>query len=607
MQESLGAAKAGQRSISRLRVPEIVPGILAVLAAAPLAVLVSLVNSAWPDQPEKAVVVVGALFAVVLAVPVTAYLLITRRLARPATLSLIVLATAGILLIAIYFYRISFFLLFPADFLIWSETEFVNDILKLRVGYPIYTAHVNNESFIYPPGTPVLTYLIALIFGQEDSIPFFRMIQIGYGFAAAIFAYLALRGLLRLRYQDEAENPASIGTEPRNLLPWSVVWLPLLFLIATNSISNPYAHNLHNDALGQLVAAIAFFLLVKYASTRDSRLLIPAAIIPAAGFLVKQIISIWAPLFLIYLVVFDRPRSITRIAIFSIAAFGGISLSVLAGQLIWGEHFIYWLFTAAGNHDVSPLRSFQHILDIWPYIAIGLVGGFILLKDQKLFSPVTGLWAVWLALVIGEAYTSGIGWMLNHLGPGSLIAGVWFAAGLTRLWKADLPGSISSLTPQKWLGYGIAAALLLLLFNGLGLFRIPIRPLSDDSTRYVQEIEKEFEGLPADRVLLDSGTWLYFDDNVVMKDRVTSIGDRGRGQTGDFSGIVQRLDNRHYSKILVRGLHSPDFWYDYYDWPQSSGIKQALLENYDEVRVIEGIEGDTRYLFGDISVLVPKS
>ncbi len=41
------------------------------------------------------------------------------------------------------------------------------------------------------------------------------------------------------------------------------------------------------------------------------------------------------------------------------------------------------------------------------------------------------------------------------------------------------------------------------------------------------------------RVLLDAGTWAYFKDGVVMKDRAPSIGERGHSQTGDFSGICR--------------------------------------------------------------------
>jgi hypothetical protein len=228
------------------------------------------------------------------------YLLVRRRVDEAARLGLMTLATVGVLLLAIYFYQVSFWVSFPADFLIWSESEFVSDILKFRVGYPIYTAHVNNESFIYTPGAPLLTYFISAALGQATSITAYRAIQVGYVAVASVIALFTVRALIEARY------PA---LNYRALFSWSILWLPILFLIATNSLTNPFVHNLHNDALALLVSAAGFFLLVKYAISQDKRLLILMAVIPTIGFLVKQPVAIWAALYLVYLVFFDRPFS----------------------------------------------------------------------------------------------------------------------------------------------------------------------------------------------------------------------------------------------------------------------------------------------------------
>jgi hypothetical protein len=99
-----------------------------------------------------------------------------------------------------------------------------------------------------------------------------------------------------------------------------------------------------------------------------------------------------------------------------------------------------------------------------------------------------------------------------------------------------------------------------------------------------------------------------------MKDRAPSIGERAYSQTGDFSGILKRFEEREYKKILVRGLHAPDFWYDNSLWAKSSGIRQVLLNNYREIRTIAGVtppvstrdQVEDPYLFGAISVLVPR-
>ncbi|MEQ1765620.1 MAG: hypothetical protein ABL984_21005, partial [Pyrinomonadaceae bacterium] len=85
---------------------------------------------------------------------------------------------------------------------------------------------------------------------------------------------------------------------------------------------------------------------------------------------------------------------------------------------------------------------------------------------------------------------------------------------------------------------------------------------------------------------------------------------RQYSHTGDFSGILERLAQRRYKKILVRNLHEPDFWYDYQSWESSSNIRKILLENYQEIGRIKKPEGmsenEIQYGFRGISILVPR-
>jgi hypothetical protein len=580
----------------------LVPGMLALILAAPVAILIHSVNGTLPDQPEKAVTVAGVLIGILLSLPPVVYLLVRRQSANPARLGLILLASIGVLLTAIYLYWVSFYILFPADILIWSESDFVNDILKFRVGYPLYTAQENNESFTYTPGTQILTFFLAWLLGNATSIPIYRLIQVGYTLLAAVVATMCSYKLVEISLS---------GQQLRDRRLWGMVWLPLLFLMASNSLTNPFVHNLHNDALAQLISVIAYWLLLRYVSTRDRRVLAVMAIVPALGFLVKQSLMIWAGFYCIQLAVFDEPRSLRRLVIFALAAIGGIGVTVAAGYLLWGDNFLYWTFTVLGTHRVLPLRSFQHALDVWAYIAIGLLGGLVLVRGKK-FRLLLGPWLIWLSLISLETYTSGIAWMLNHIGPGCLIAGIWFLAALTRLWPSVL--KIANRKPgfQIWLQTGIGIGALSLLFGGLAIIRIPLNPIPEDAHRYVREIEKEFKGQSTENILLDMGTWTYVPDGVIMKDRVPSIGERGYSQTGDFSGILRRLEQRRYAKILVRNLHAPDFWYDYSGWSTSSGIRQALLENYYESGTIREVAIENpnqlpRYGFTEISILVPNS
>jgi hypothetical protein len=198
------------------------------------------------------------------------------------------------------------------------------------------------------------------------------------------------------------------------------------------------------------------------------------------------------------------------------------------------------------------------------------------------------------------------------MGPGSLLAGVWFLAGLTSVW--DLATGSRTRGAQDWIRAGSLTAAVALVFSGWGVVRIPLPSISEDAYRYVRDIEKEFQGQPASQILLDAGTWVYWKQRVIMGDRSPGIGERGSAGTGDFSGILSRLAAKRYSKILVRDYHAPDFAYEYYLWPKPSGIRQAMLDNYREVGRIRAAEGppavknwaEDPYFFGEIAILEPK-
>ena len=566
----------------------------AVLAAIPVALLVAAIHDHNPGNPERAVARTVMVFVALLLAGPAGVLAVRRKETTPGDAGLAVLIGASILLAGSYLYWASPAILLRADTIIWSEGLFTGDIVKIRAGYPLFTAPANLESTFYPPGASMLTYALATLAGHATSVPAYRVIQLLYAGIAALFGALAAQRILSL---------ARPGRAPVHPAAWGALWGSLFLLCATNSLTNPFAHLLHNDALGVLVSSFAFFLLVEYAAERKVRTLILLALVPAAGFYVKQSLLIWAPLVSGYLLVFDRPRSTRRVFAYGFAAFGIAALAFGAGRLAWGTDFQFWVIDDLRGHPFSVLRSVQHAVTAWAYFAAGIVAALILFGRE--WRALAGLWGVWLLLLGQEAYTSGIAWMLNHLGPGSLIAGVWMGAALAAAWPRTpaRPGK-AGLT---WMRAALATATLLFFYSGLGLVRIPVPGLPPDLDRYVAAIEAEFTGMDPRQVLLDQGTWVYLPSGTVPQDRSALVGDLGSSGLGDFSGILGRINGKAYRRILMHSYRAPEFGYDYYMWPRSSGIRAALAANYREVRRIPAVQGEedgTPYL-REISVLEP--
>ncbi len=578
--------KAGRVRSSRSSELVASAGVLALAAA--LGVIGRSVAAATAS-PERGVILSAALFSgAAIAVFLTWLAVRGWRLDVDVASFGVVCAALGVV-VASWFAGHLGQTLFRADILIWSESPFVNDIIRFRAGLPLYGDPPDLSSFNYTPGAPLLTYGLASLAGLGESVPAMRVVQLLY---VVVAVFLGIRAARRL-----SGFSAHAGG-----LPWTVLWTLLLFLAATNSLTNPFTHLLHNDALGLVVCAAAFLAIVEYAESERAGWLVAMVVIPPMGFLVKQSLGIWCVLFGAWLLFFGpRPRWLRAVLVGA----GGLALTVGlygGGLFLWGENFRYWVIEGLGKHAVSPLRAIQHGLDAWAYWAAGLWACLVLVRGDRARS-LLGFWLVWLLLFAVETYTSGIAWMLNHMGPGSFIAAIWLAAALPTAWPVPVPGE----RWWSWFRAGLTTAIAILFVSGLRAIHLPVPVLPDDAQRYATAIEREFDGLAPDDVLLDHGSWLYLPANVVQRDRSAPAGEAGWTQTADFEGLLGRLRDRRYARILMREVDGPEFMYDYSLWPVSSGVRDALRANYVVVRTIPAVEGseDTPWLRA-ISVLEPR-
>jgi hypothetical protein len=199
---------------------------------------------------------------------------------------------------------------------------------------------------------------------------------------------------------------------------------------------------------------------------------------------------------------------------------------------------------------------------------------------------------------------------------------VWTLSALSRLWPwTTAPSNDEFSRLSNWARPAGAAAFVLTLFVAMHVVPTAdpyearnwkLRP-SPDVYSYIAGIEREFEGLPPERVLLDVGNWIYLRHSILARDRAISLADQPCNDIYDnFDVMISRIRNKEYDKILVHDLGSPFFIYDYALWRRPSGVRKALLENYTEVRVIPlssspGTLAPLIMFTGPVSVLVPKS
>lgn len=595
---SAQAASPGSAAAPSWRGP-----ILTLLAAVAVALVLAGVDAWGPASASRSLQVKHLFLIAVTGAPCVPILLRDRLRVDPWRLWLRAAVGLAVALAGSFLYWAYPQITFPADILIWSEGDFVNDVLKFRAGHPLYTAQANNDSFTYPPGAQLTTYCIASLFGRPLDVPAYRCVQLGFTLGASVLALLCVRKLAR--------RAAPAGSS-RESGWWTALWMPACLLMATNYLTNPFTFLLHNDALALLLILASYLCLLRYTETGNVRLLVVLAALAAAGFLVKQSLLVWCGLPCIHLAFFDRKPSIRRAAAYGIGA--GLAAAAVVGAciLVWGQPFVFWVLQVLGARSVPLLRVAEHVRDAWAYYAAGLIGGAVLIRGRD-GRELLGPWLVWLALIATETYTSAIAFMHNHAGPGSLIGGVWFLAALPRLVRigrpADGPRPYSS-----WLRAGSAFLLLYFLFAQMYVVRRPEPPMPTDALRQVAAVEAEFTGVSARDVMVDTGVWMHAREGTFVADLAPSIGERGTSGTGDFSGILERIARHRYARIIVRHLHEPDFWYDSKSFERPSGIRAALLEHYREVRTIPATPpgdwfrpGDrVPYQFGEVSVMEPR-
>jgi hypothetical protein len=485
--------------------------------------------------------------------------------ARAACALLVLLALA---LTGLYAVRVRPILSLRYDLASWSEPLFLAEITKWRAGQSFYLPPDDSNSGVYPPTAALLTYSLAWVAGRPTSIVAYRLIMQLYLGLAALFAAAATANLLRLADPQRFARPSRL---------WLAFFALVSLLVATTAETNAFNIFLHVDPLATLASAAAFWLVTQYAVTDRPMWLWLMAAAPALLFAVKQYLAVWAVAYLIFLWM-DGAHSMRRLAVFAAAAFGGVAVAGLAGYLLWGENYRYWIFSLMGSDFVRFDRISERFADAAWCIAPGFLGALVLLRRLER-SRLLGLWASWWVLLIAGVYTSGVTYRPTHYSTATMVAASFALAALVELWPEERERPAAT----GWFRMVVAMCLVFAFFAGLGFTRRPTQSVSRDFLRYVGAIEKEFEGLPPEQVLLDAGEWFYFKRGVVRKDSALSL----LIHREPHYGVLERIRSKHYARILVHEYGDGRYLYE---TGRRRGIQEVLLDHYREVRRIPAVK-----------------
>ena len=514
-------------------------------------------------------------------------------------------------------------LFLPADILMFAETDFVGNIIKLNIGEPLYTNPSDSNSIVYNPAAFIVTYVIAFLTGQTKSVVGLRLIQIGFITCATLIATISTFKLQKLAFPD---------FKIRYKKTWAVFIFLSLFLAATAPTTNKFVYTLHVDAFSLLISMICFWALIHYAENESTKNLIFLSILPAVGFLTKQSLVVW--IFVIFaFLFFNNPKNLKRLGVFLLLSISFTLISFGACYAIWGDNYIFWTYEVLASRNaivispdlpsISITRIFDHIIRVWQELFIGIIGCWLLLKHKNNFYKLGGFSIAWLILIASQAYSSGSGWgTLYHFGPGVLIGAIFLFAAFPRIWEmSDLKNSAISPQIQNWMRMLVMSSAVVAIFIAWGVMPTGDRneprylkklQANTDVNRYVSDIEKEFENVRPEKILIGVGNWMYLKNDILQKDRAISLADQPPGGIYEnFDVTVGRIRNKTYEKLLLQDFHSPYFFYEWEAWAKPTGFKDAVLENYVEVRIIKSpqespLVSSQILLSGPVSVFLPR-
>ncbi len=266
------------------------------------------------------------------------------------------LASLVILIAIILSVKIAMRIFFPWDLIIWHESCFMINMLKLFHGLPIYTAMSDANSSIYAPALEYITYFVLEPFELALDIRFCRLINVFIGFIGAVGTTLA-----------------SVFFIKETKIVTSKIWkyattfgLALLIIFHNYTSASVHPDNLH--ILHAVFVLLLCFYALKY---RNFGLAIISTCLAGTGVLIKQseVLVSLAPL--IVYTVFRLWNWYKLLIIFFISCF----IIGTSFYLLWQTNpaYLYTFIIPSSYEKIFPFQDMIYFFPMEMFFSLSMV------------------------------------------------------------------------------------------------------------------------------------------------------------------------------------------------------------------------------------------
>jgi hypothetical protein len=483
--------------------------------------------------------------------------------ARHRTVDVTLLLVAAVLL-AVLAYQVVRRVLFPWDLLMWSESPFMTNMIKLAHGQGPYSDPAEANSFVYSPGLEYLAYALLRPLNLHLDVRACRVVTVMSGALAAVAVASVGARLLTM-----------LGAHRRRRLMFAG------FAGATATLvigKNFTADVCHPDNLVMAHASLSLLLAMRALASGRLAPALCAVGFASIGVLAKQPaagagVGVCVGLLLAE-PAFRRPRAMVALVAVALAV-SGASVALL----LVPAHSRFWALTVPASHPIEvwkiqvlirediiavPHRLLLFVLTPYAFV-------WLRLRPEPL---VARLPLLWLSL--------GVAGVLPILSAYFKQLGTWNNLGILDLWAAALVvpvlwhHAMTLLDQGPASGAALPVALLGLLLLTLPPTRIPPSRAHWD---YGHQLDRKVKEAKArgENVLLAHGTMPLLRAGLleVPRDRANSAWEMVIGGLSDGLAIRARLAQAHYDRIIGNGTLD---WY---------GPMRAIINKH--YRVVETI------------------